>query len=155
MSAYEKIIIEINATLDALAERREAWVAPWVAKAICAEHERALLGDQDDDDRAFWETTGYAYTRKMVTECINKRTQGDSRDARQQLALPGFTRTHLQDYYLVERDGIDQGICVLDLTDDEIDEKVRMHRKQAAASYAHADELERFKSWRSAQRQSA
>lgn len=154
MSAYESLVREINTHLDDLASRQYPWVAPWIAKSICAEHADAFQSpDTSDDDRAFWECTGYAYTRKLVTEQINKRAQGDQAEqVRQQLALPGFERTHLQDYYVVEREGLEQGICVLNLTDDEIDAKVAIYRRQAETNLAHADELVRFKAWRAARR---
>ena len=146
MSYHERLVGEINAKLDELAERREQWDAPWIAHAICQAHTGGLA---ENDDADFWRHGGYHTTRKLVTEVINRRAGGSATPAqRRQLALPGFAREHLQDYYVIERDGKERGICVLDLTDAEIDAKVALYRAIGTTSHAHANELERFKAWR-------
>jgi hypothetical protein len=147
VSSYDRTVTEINARLDALAEAGEPWTASWIAHAICGDHRAALAVDDEDSD--FWIWNGYQHVRKLVREQINKRA-GDSADKqdRQQFVLHGFERDHLQDYYVVERDGSEVGVPVTQLTDDEIDAKIAEKRAMGAACYAHADELQRFKHWR-------
>lgn len=146
MSYHETLITEINAKLDALSEQRMPWVARWVAHAICSEHGDGLA---DNEHRDFWQHCGYQDCRKSVTECINRRAGEKAQKGKsQQLALPGFDRDHLQDYYVVVRDGEEQGVCVLDLTDAEIMSKAEFYRAMGDACHAHARELDRFKNWR-------
>jgi hypothetical protein len=105
MSYYDKLKEEIGAKLDALEAAHLPMIPRWVTHAICADHESALAGDSEHSD--FWRHGGYMHTRRMVTECINKRGDGRSKSTGDplQLPLPGFDRDHLQDYYVVERDG--------------------------------------------------
>ena len=49
---------------------------------------------------------------------------------------------------MVRREGVDVGVCVLDMSDEEIDGKITLYFKQASAARAHALELQRFKEWR-------
>jgi hypothetical protein len=90
------------------------------------------------------------HTRRMVTEYINKRGDGTNKatGSSQQLPLPGFDREHLQDYYVVERDGEETGVCILDMTDGELEAKARHHEAIAGANLAHAREIRRFIAWR-------
>jgi hypothetical protein len=139
---------EIHAVLDDLTARREAWEPQWVTQAICEAHRAGLV--DNEDAAAFWHYAGYALVRKTVTECINERADRtvEGEDAAHQLALPGFARAHLHDYYVVTRGNRDVAVCVLDLTDDEIDARAALYRSQAKKAIAHAEELERFKDWR-------
>jgi hypothetical protein len=138
---------EIHAVLDGLTARREPWEPQWVTQEICEAHRAGLV---NNDAAAFWDYAGYTLTRKVVTECINERADppGGGEGALQQLSLPGFARMHLHDYYVVTREDRAIAVCVLDLTDDEIDAKAALYRSQARKAIAHAEELERFKDWR-------
>ncbi len=147
MSYHEKLNAEIDAKLDGLQAMRMPMVARWIAHTICTDHSGALIKGTDDAD--FWQHTGYAHTRKMVTERINKRCAGPKKEqGNGQLALPGFEREHLQDYYMVERDGEEIGVCVIDMADAELEAKAKHHEAISATNAAHAREIRRFVAWR-------
>jgi hypothetical protein len=148
MSYHDKLKVEINAKLSALRAAGEPMIPRWVTHAIFTDHESALAEDSEHSD--FWRHGGYMHTRRMVTEYINKRCDGTSRstDDPQQLSLPGFDRDHLQDYYVVERRGEEVAVCVLDMTDGELEAKARHHEAISLANAAHAQEIRRFIVWR-------
>jgi hypothetical protein len=148
MSYYDKLKAEIGAKLDALRAAGEPMIPRWVTHAICTDHESALAEDSEHSD--FWRHGGYMHTRRMVTEYINKRGDGTSKstDDPQQLSLPGFDRNHLQDYYVVERDGEEVAVCILDMTDKELEAKARHHATISLANAAHAREIRSFIVWR-------
>lgn len=147
---------EINAVLDKLQARQETWRPAWVTQQICKAHRPGLTGDKEDPDIdnphvAFWVYAGYTLTRKLSTDCINDRADPPltrERPPDTQLPLPGFDRQHLQDYYVVKRNGEDIAVCVLDLNDDEILARAALYRGQSRKALAHAKELERFVEWR-------
>lgn len=146
-SHYEPTIAQINEHLDYLAEQGQPWIEKWIAHAVCEKHRKALPYSADAD---FWLWNGYQSVRELVRRVIGKRAglkPTKDRD-KQQIDLPGFERVRLQDYYVVVRDGVEQGVPVVSLSDAEIDEKAGELRAMGAGLYAHADELERFKTWR-------
>lgn len=146
MSYREQLIRDINAKLDALAEEGTNWSPRWIAHELCKSHQRGLRKNADAD---FWRHGTYQHVRDEARRAINRRAGDRTDDALpRQLELPGFEREHLQDYYVVERDGEEAGVCVLNLSDDEIERKAALLRSMAATCYAHADELERFRNWR-------
>jgi hypothetical protein len=150
-SYHNRVIAEIETKLDARAEAGEPLVAKWISNEICNDH-RGILPDSSESD--FWLWTGYQYVRELVRKQINKRA-GDrpaEKPERQQFVFPGFDRDHLQDYYMVEREGDEIGVPVIDLTDEELDRKASHYRAMGATCYAHADEIQRFKQYRSAAR---
>src|SRR5262245_5730017 len=136
MSYHETLLDEINEVIDRLAEERQRWVASWIAQAICGEH-----GDifDEGEDRDFWRMCGYQHVRKMVTDVINKRAGGDAKAKSKQLVFPGFERRQIQDYYVVIRDGTEQGVCILEMSDQEILEKAELHDSLAVSNRAHAN----------------
>jgi hypothetical protein len=148
MSYHDQLKAEINEKLDALQAAGLPMVPKWVTHAICADHESALTEDPEHSD--FWRHGGYAHTRRMVTEYINRRCERttSSTGGPQQLPLPGFDRDHLQDYYVVDRDDEEVAVCVLDMTDGELEAKARHHEAISAANAAHAREIRRFIVWR-------
>jgi hypothetical protein len=148
MSYHDKLKAEINAKLDALQAAGEPMIPQWVTYAICKDHEAALVDDQEHAD--FWRHGGHMHTRRMVTEYINKRCDGTSKSADdpRQALLPGFDRDHLQDYYVVDRDGEEVAVCVLDMTDEELEAKARHHEAISLTNVAHAEEIRRFIAWR-------
>jgi hypothetical protein len=148
MSYHDRLKAEINAKLDALQAAGRAMSPQWVTHAICKDHEAALADDHEHAD--FWRHGGAMHTRRMVTETINKRCDGANKSIGdpQQLPLPDFDRNHLQDFYVVERDGEEVAVCVLDLTDQELEAKARHHEAISSANAAHAREIRRFIVWR-------
>jgi hypothetical protein len=144
-SYHDRLVGEIEEHLNSLAAHAKPWDAGRIAAAICDAHRSAL---PEGDDGLFWQWTGYRHVREMVRRQISKRVGAHESPERPQLALPGFERERLQDYYLVERDGRDVGVPVVDLTDEEIEAKASEYRTMGAACYAHADELDRFRAWR-------
>ena len=131
---------EINDVLNRLATQGQEWRAQWVAHEICARHEGGIV---DGDDGDFWRGNGYMAVRELVTRAINKRA-GDKQDLPKSLQMSMFGWEHLQDYYIVTRDGEDIGIPVTSLTAAELRGKAETYRKMGAACFAHADELDRF-----------
>jgi hypothetical protein len=150
MSGYhERLIAEIHQHLDALAERGEPWVARWITHAVVQAHSDVLPAGEHGE---FFEWAAYQTVRTQVRTVIGKRAGDKPHEPseREQISLPGFDRQHLQDYYLVRRNGDDIGVPVTDLADDEIEAKAALYRSMGAACYAHADELDRFIHWRRA-----
>lgn len=139
MSYQETLTAEINLVLDDLSEKGETWNAAWIAHAICNKHTDGLA---ENEHSYFWRHCGYQDCRDEVRRCINGRA-GDRPTSDAQLRLPGYD--HLQAYYIVKRDGDEIGVPVHDLTDDELEAKAALYRGMAAACYAHADEIDRFK----------
>lgn len=146
MSYREKVVAEIEKELDGLAQSGFAWRANFVAHSVCGNHSEGLAESADAD---FWRWNTYSSVRRIVTQVINNRagTKPET-PSHQQIDLPGFEREHLQDYYVVIRDDEEIGLPVTDLTDDELEEKARLYRKMGRTCFAHADELDRFRSWR-------
>lgn len=145
MSYHDRLITEINKTLDDLAAAQEPWAAQWVAHKICGDHAEGLAGN---DDAMFWRHCGYVEVRDEVRRCINRRA-GDKADSDdQQMKLPGYD--HLHAYYVVRRNSEDVGVPIHEMTDAELEEKSAIYRSMAKACYAHADELDRFRRLREA-----
>lgn len=144
-SYHKKLISDINKQLDDLAEKGSPWIASWVTNAICKGHKKGLNKGKHKD---FWEYNGYQYTRSLVTQAINKRA-GDNvdRTAPKQIDLPGFDREHLQDYYIVKRDGNEVGMPVTHMTPEEREEKAQMYISMGKACIKHGLELRRFNEW--------
>lgn len=152
-SQHEKLISEINEHLDELTQRQRPWVAQFVTHAICDAHEDGLT---NNEHRYFWDYSGHKFVRSTVTKVINDRAGDEADRARpQQITLPGFSREHLQDYYIVTRNGRDEGIIVTDLTTGELLAKAELYRSMSVACRGHADEIERFVTWRNNQAKSA
>jgi hypothetical protein len=143
----DRLIAEINEYLDNAMKRGEPWIARWVAHGIVQSHRAGLA---DNEDAAFFERTSYANVRETVRKVINKRagTNPEQTADQGQIVLPGFERDHLQDYYVVKRDGDEIGVPVTQLTDQELEQKAALYRSMGQACYAHADEIDRFRHWR-------
>jgi hypothetical protein len=139
MRHADLLAADINAWLDRLADEGRPWIAGWIADAICVAHESGLAESEHAD---FWRHWAHASVRDQVRRCINKRTATADNEAAPR--FPGFE--HLQAYYSVKRGDEEIGVPVRDLTDQEIDEKVALLRAMGSACYAHANELEHFKS---------
>jgi hypothetical protein len=148
MSYRGKLKARIDAQLDALQAAHLPMIPRWVTYTICTDHESALAEDNEHSD--FWRHSGYMHTRRMVTEYINKRGNGTNNlgGTRQRFKLPGFEHDHLQNYYVVDLDGETVVVCILDMTDEELEAKASRHEAIAAADAAHAQEIRRFIVWR-------
>jgi hypothetical protein len=146
MSYETELNTEIDKELDRLAGLKQAWRAEFVAHAICGSHKDGLA---EGEHRVFWLHCGYDKTRAAVTKRINRRAglrTDDSEEA--QPRLPGYD--HMHQYYIVRRNGDDLGIHVDDMTDDEIDQKIKSIRKMGQSCFDHAREFQRFKRERAA-----
>lgn len=148
-SYHNRVVAEIETKLDARHSAGEPLVAKWIAHEVCADHREALPEGSAAD---FWTWNTYQHVREMVRKQINKRASDapESRPEHRQFVMDGFERDHLQDYYMVDRDGDEIGVPVMALTDAELDRKAGHYRAMGATCYAHADELQRFKTWRAA-----
>ena len=145
---HARLVTEINAELDRLAAQEQPWRATWVVEAICKEHLDGLISD-NTDDRQFWNYCGRAWVRREVTSIIGRRA-GDKTDrgTPRQIELPGFDRDHLQDYYMVTRNGEEVGIAVTRLTNRELEVKCRQLVAMADTCREHAAEIRRYLEWR-------
>jgi hypothetical protein len=140
MSYQDKLLAKIYTMLDRLEAEKQHFHAGWIAHAICSDHNSGL---RKHDDAEFWRFVGYKATRELVRRCINKRTGLDEEErSPKQASLPGFR--HLQEYYLVDRDGDQVGVHRDRMTDDEIVAKAALYRVMGDACHAHADELVRY-----------
>ena len=148
-SYHDRLAREISGQLDDLAKSSTPWIASWVANAICNDHRNAL---PDTDGSEFWLWNAYRNVRDMVRKQINSRAGDEAeRGDKHQFTLRGFDRDQLQDYYMVDRDGEEIGVPVMDLTDAEVDGKANMYMSMGVACFAHARELQRFKEWRTSE----
>lgn len=143
MSYQDRLTTEINAELDALAERDLPWQAEFIAHAIVGRHNDGL---DEGEHRDFWTFCGYAKVRDETRRCINSRAGDSAKGDPAQLTLPGYQHVHR--YYVVKRGGVDVGVPVHALTDAELDMKAGMYRSMGQACFAHARELARFKAER-------
>jgi hypothetical protein len=147
-SHHGRLVADINTRLDTLAENGSPWIASWIANAICQEHQEGL---NEGAHRDFWQYNSYKNVRRAVATVINERA-GDRADRAEpkQISLPGFARNHLQDYYIVKRNGVDEGVAVTQLTDEELENKERLYLSMGASCTEHAREIRRFRKWRKA-----
>lgn len=145
MSNFQKLNEEIAAKVDEIVKKGGPLFPDWIAHAICNDHADGLADGNEEAD--FWRHNGYRTVRRQVGTFITKNFKPEERkDERRQFIFPGFD--HVQTHYVVERDGDEIAIPTNSLTDEEIDAVVSRMRSSAATLYAHADELERFKSYR-------
>ena len=135
---------EINTLLDHLQSQDQALRPQWVTMEICRAHTEGLA---QNEHAPFWEYGGYTQTRKLATVCINAREQAlPDEEGDGAPYLPGFE--YLQRYYVVQRQGEDVGVPVLECTDEELYAKAALYRSQSRKLVAHADEIERYIQWR-------
>ena len=153
MSYRETLVSEINERIDGLQSRGEVIAATWLAHGICVDHKNGLVPDSDDAE--FFQWCAYTAVRDLVRREINRRGSDTEREYRPaQIMLPGFERQHIQDYYLVKRDTEEVMVPIVAMSDDEVRQKIGLYRSMADSNMAHAEELDRFLSWR-AERQVA
>ena len=140
MTYESKLKAEINAVLDHLQSNNLDMIPQFVANQIINEHVDTL---PDDESRDFWLHCGYSKTREMVTRCINRRLDNDgSSESSQQHVLPGFD--HLQNYYVVTREGYDTGLPIERISDAELKAKAKLYRSNGLANLAHSEEILRY-----------
>jgi hypothetical protein len=143
MSYYQTLVQEITDKIETYMARKQILNADWITTEICNDHEDGLAGNEHSE---FWQHGGARTVREQVRKTINKMHGNSASADDRQGSLPGFL--HLQNYYMVIRDGDEVGVPLFDMSDAEIDIKAEQHRAMGRACYEHADELERFKHWR-------
>jgi len=140
MTYESKLKAEINAVLDHLQSNNLDMIPQFVANQIINEHVDTL---PDDESRDFWLHCGYSKTREMVTRCINRRLNSSgANEHSQQHVLPGFD--HLQNYYVVTREGYDTGLPIERISDAELKAKAKLYRSNGLANLAHSEEILRY-----------
>ena len=146
MTYHDRLQAEIATKVQNIKDAGQALRAAWIAHDICRDHVDGLVeeGEDDNDDREFWQHGGYRTVREESRKFINK-LDGETKKDREP-AFPGFD--HVQDYYPVERDGDEVHIPALDLSDEELDTKADLYDVMGATCLEHARELRRFKTWR-------
>ena len=149
MSYRDALRDEIAAEIEFLRERRRPILPDWITQNVCSRHQAALESAESEEDAAFWRFTGYAFTRDLVRRVINETMGPNSGGDAKQRVLPGFE--HLQEYYLVKREGDQVGVPIEEMTDAEIDAKMEEHDKMGSAHFAHRDELATYKEQRRVQ----
>ena len=141
MSYHDRLRREINEALDGLATEGKVWDATWVAHKICLSHEEGVDQGFKGD---FWRHCGYATVRREVREAINSRADPKPNETiESQYMLPGYK--HLQNYYVVERNGSHVGVPIYHMTGSELGARATMYRSMGQACIQHATELERFR----------
>lgn len=143
MSYSDKLIVEINSVIDRKIAAGLPLLAQWITHEVCEAHDEGLAPNDHSD---FWRHSGYKATRDEVRRCINRRIGDQPGAADRQMVFDGFEQ--LQRYYMVDRDGDQIGVPVQELTDEEIEGKAATYRSMGAACFAHADELDRYRHWR-------
>jgi hypothetical protein len=120
-------------------------VPAFITHEIITKHEPGLA--RTNEHTEFFKHYAYKGHRKDVGAYIAK-VYGDTEDERRQLelVLPGFE--HIQRRYVVRRNGEDVAVHPKDLSDPEIDARVRLLKRRGKACLAHANELARFKTIR-------
>lgn len=148
MSYRETLVHEINTRIDDLQSRGEMIAATWLAHGICAEHNEGLAPGREEDAE-FFHWCAYTAVRDLVRREINRRGSDTEREYRPaQIMLPGFEREHIQDYYLVKRDTEEVMVPIVAMSDDEVRQKIALYQSMAESNMAHAQELDRFLTWR-------
>lgn len=137
----ELIRAEIHTVLDDLSGSNAPWDASAVAMLVLDRHRDGI---KRGDDGEVIRYCAYSHIREEVRETISKRA-GDLGNARvdEQLVLDGYE--HLQKYYMLERSGVRLGVSVYTMTELELAAKAAEYRKMGRACYAHADEIDRFR----------
>ena len=141
----KELAVDIRVIFEDLDSKGQAWHSGWIAKAIMADKQPAL--DLDHPSADFWTYCAHQFVKNAVRQAGNDLNEDETHNA--QLVLPGFERVHLQARYSVTRDGDEVFVAVMDLTDDEIEERAQFYERQSKTMLAHADELRRFMLWRS------
>lgn len=149
---HDRMIAAINQKLDELGAAGDDWNPAWIANSICAAHQDAL---PQGEARDFYIWTALRTLRPMVTKVISERAGGGADDDEspvlRQIPLPGFERTHLQDYYVVRRGGEPLGIAITKLTDAELHDVEHRLRATSVTCESHADEIARYRVYRQMQ----
>jgi hypothetical protein len=140
---------KVESVLDRLVAEDRPLVKPWITQEICARHRDGLAANADAD---FWQFAAYAHVGEIVRKAINRRAGVRETKAANQGVLPGFV--HLQAYYMVERDGMEQGIPVHSMSDEELQAKEDMFKAFGSTCIAHARELARYRNDRRDRRES-
>ena len=116
----------------------------WVAHAVCADYADAL---PDGEAGEFYSEAGYMAARDTVRRVVNGTPDQEKISAAERQAiLPGFEHVHF--FYSIVREGKEVPVSVYDMTDAEIDTKVKELRAHGRSCFRHADELERLKAQR-------
>ena len=135
------------AVLRKLEELRQQGDEPqlqWVAHAVCSDYADALPQGEAGE---FYQECAYATTRDQVRRAVNGTPDQEKiSDADRQAILPGFEHVHF--FYSIVRDGREVAVSVYDMTDAELDGKIKELRAHGRSCFRHADELERLKSQR-------
>lgn len=137
MSYQKQLIYEIDKILERLGS--QDWNIKAIRAEICLNHESELNGE------AFFSryninTNVYEEVRRRC----NKKLRHEEFDS-SQLNLFGQDWEQLQRRYLIERDGEHVAVLIENMTDEELEEKAKMHDRQADEMRKHAQELREYK----------
>lgn len=148
MYSFTDLQREISAKIEWLRDNNGPTLHPdWVTQAILSDH-----SDITGKDADFHLCCSRISIRKEVREQINKLDAPESK-INKQLSLEGFE--HLQQYYVVKRDGEQVAVRVDHLTDAEIETKAREYEAMGRSLLSHADELIRYRALRRADKRAA
>lgn len=116
----------------------------WISQTVINRHP-----DIQGSDKDFYLLTSFKGIRKEVTTAINKfkLDPENEREPKQlEFLMPGYKR--VQRKYLVEIDGEQIAVPVADLTDDQIELKIKELESMSFGCIEHADELRRYRNSR-------
>ncbi len=115
---------------------KAAWIVPLMAKKHPAP--RTWRGDHADA----WRVSYREHVKDLARLCVREFKQKEEELDPQQPSLPGFKR--LQRSYQIDRNGEPMVVPLIQMNDDEIEEKATELDRLAAGNTAHAAELRRY-----------
>lgn len=145
MNFYSSLKDEISIKVQALAEQGRPMHPSWISNDICNDHDDGL--NADSDDAGFWRQGAYHAVRSEVGSFLRRHYSPEktAEDGGQQ-TLAGFE--HVQTHYIVERNGDEQAVPTIQLSDEEIDAIASRIIATGNTLLAHGEELMRFKASR-------
>ena len=137
MYSIKKLHDEIRVIICGLMEIEAKLNPDWITQSVMRDH---LLIDGQDID--FYSCCTRALVRGEVTKEINDQVDKSKPDT--QMLFEGFV--HLQQYYVIKRQGNLVGIRIDQMTSDELQRKAAEHYAMGNAHISHGDEILRYDS---------
>lgn len=135
---------QINGKIESLMGRNAILDPGWITHSVLADHFDTLVKGQNDD---FWLICTGRFVRDQVRRALNDLTDiSPEKSPDMQMILPGFD--HVRKYYPVLRNGVEQHVPVVEMTDRELTDKAEELRIMGRSCIQHADELVRLRNRR-------
>ena len=135
------VIKEIKTVLQERIENQQPTPAPWLTTVVVEAH-----ADLRGNDADWYKFCAYGYVRNTVRKVVNTYKEISGKRTDEQLLLPGFKR--LQKFYALDRGDEAVFVPIAQMSDEEIEEKIREYAAMAVGCKQHAKELQRYLSER-------